>query len=154
MPGTTLADTPQRVLGQHLQACAFDLAVGQLELHALERRQRLTELLPQSDMSDGEFQCPVQHSEQRPTRQHQREGNVSTPSASRGDSSSRLTKARPPADLPAIRDRCPSRVTATQRPSMPSSAAEGRSETTTTSPSASRSAGRASRSATGYGSAQ
>ena len=36
---------PQRVLGERLDADALDLGVGELELHALERRQALAELL-------------------------------------------------------------------------------------------------------------
>ena len=45
LPG---ADAPQRVLGEDLHPAALDLGVGQLELHALERRQRLSELLAQA----------------------------------------------------------------------------------------------------------
>ena len=38
-------DAPQRVRGEHLDAAALDLGVGELELHPLEVCQRLTELL-------------------------------------------------------------------------------------------------------------
>jgi len=38
--------TPQCVTGEHLNAAALNLGIGQLELDALKPRQRLAELLP------------------------------------------------------------------------------------------------------------
>ena len=46
-------DAPQRVLGQLLDAAALDLGVGELELHALERRERLAELLAVEHVARG-----------------------------------------------------------------------------------------------------
>ena len=73
------ADAPQRVLGEDLQPAAFDFRVGQLELHTLERRQRLAELLAQAHVRDGQLDGAVEHAEQRPARQHERKRHITRP---------------------------------------------------------------------------
>ena len=65
--------------GEDVHAAAFDLCISQLELHALERRQRLTELLAQAHVRDGQLHRAVEHAEQRPARQHDAERHIAGP---------------------------------------------------------------------------
>ncbi len=154
--GLIRADAPQRVLGEDLQPAALDFGVGELELHALERRQRLPELLAQADVGDGQLDRAVEHAEQRPARQHQSERHVGrsvvvdrptararrrTPAPAMPRSTTALLRARP-VSLPPSGSR-PRRRHPRDGWRRPRS-----------DPSTSRSAGRASRSATGYGTAQ
>ena len=77
--GRGRAGAPQCVLGEDLQPAAFHFGVGELELDALERRQRLAELLTQADVGDGQLEGAVEHAEQRPARQHESERHVAGP---------------------------------------------------------------------------
>ncbi len=54
---------PQRVFGQHVDTAALHLGIGQLELHALEGRQCLAELLTEADVCDRQVDGPVQHAQ-------------------------------------------------------------------------------------------
>ena len=56
--GPALGDAPQRVLRQLLDTAALDLGVGELELHALERGERLAELLAVEHVPAGERRSP------------------------------------------------------------------------------------------------
>ena len=115
--GASGADAPQRVLGEHLQPGAFDLGVGQLELHALERGQRLAELLAHLDVGDGEFHCPVEHSEQRPAGQRQRQRRGRPRRRRRAASSSSCADERGPGGGACRSTRVPRAVQCRLRPS-------------------------------------
>ena len=96
---------PQRVLGQLLDSGPLDLGVGELELHALERRQRLAELLALQHVRPGQviarssMPSSVQHGSTRLS------GASSAPSSSAGvraRSVIRLACARGPARPSAL----------------------------------------------------
>ena len=124
--------------------------------------RRLAELLAVEHVAAGELDRPVEHAEQRPARQHEAEGEVGRTSAGSSPSIGSSSRSATRDDFrgagwptqPVTRLRRPSRCTAAHRRSVPTIGAAGRTSATTTSPSTSRSVGRASRSATGSGAAQ
>ena len=152
-------DAPQRVLGQLLHAAPLDLGVGELELDALERRQRLAELLrgrargPGSGRSRGRACRAASSTADQPERDVLGPVAVGWLEVELGHERGFAGRS---GQRPGRRPGCGGRP-ASPRPSgragrPPRPPADGRRPPR--SPSASRSAGRASRSATGYGSAQ
>ncbi len=149
--GSAGRDAPQRVLGQDVEAAALHLGVGELELHALERRT-----------TSGRTACAGRRARRSaPPRGPACRAGSSTAAPVRarrppprlrraGLSSSSVTK--PGCASAQAGDRrcgCPSTVTAAQRVRARRAVPAGRAPPTTSSPSTSRSAGAASRSASG-----
>ena len=141
-------DAPQGVLRQFLQSDPLDLPVGELELHALERRQRLAELLPLEHVVARELERAVEHAQQRPAGKDEAEAHVVGSLVVQGlelERGSRRHRDAGEACRHAVRRRCDGRRgrPPTQRRGSPATAAAGASGFTTSSPSASTSRGTA-----------